>query len=152
MLTSGSRLGPYEITAQIGTGGMGEVYRATDTNLKRAVAIKVLPKHLAEDPELEQRFVREATSLAALSHPHICPVFDLGTHGEVDFIVMEYLDGETLEQRLEKGALPLDQALQIGIQIAVALATAHRAGIVHRDLKPTMSDQPTSWPTKPISN
>ncbi len=136
MLLPGTRLGAYEITVQIGAGGMGEVYRARDTRLDRDVAIKVLPDHLAADPQLKQRLEREARSLAALSHPHICPVFDLGTYSEVDFVVMECLEGETLEHRLTKGALPLNAALQIAIQIADALAAAHRAGIVHRDLKP----------------
>ena len=115
---------------------MGEVYKARDTRLDRTVAIKVLPEHVASDPELKQRFEREAKTLAALSHPHICPVFDVGSQGGLGFLVMECLEGETLEQRLKKGALPLDQALQMGIQIADALAVAHRAGIVHRDLKP----------------
>jgi serine/threonine-protein kinase len=135
-LVIGSRLGPYEITAPIGSGGMGEVYKARDTRLDRTVAIKVLPEHVASDPELKLRFEREAKTLAALSHPHICPVFDVGTQDGIDFLVMEYLEGEALEQRLKKGALPLDQALKNGIQIANALAAAHRAGIVHRDLKP----------------
>jgi Tol biopolymer transport system component len=115
---------------------MGEVYRATDTRLDRTVAVKVLPQHVAADPELKQRFEREAKTLAALSHPHICPIHDVGSQDGIDFLVMEYLEGETLEQRLKKGALPLDQALQVAIQIADALAVAHRAGIVHRDLKP----------------
>jgi Tol biopolymer transport system component len=136
ILVSGSRLGPYEILAPLGQGGMGEVYRATDGRLNRTVAIKVLPEHVASEPELRLRFEREAKTLAALTHPHICPVFDVGTQDGVDYLVMEYLEGETLEQRLEKGALPLDQALRIGIHIADALAAAHRAGIVHRDLKP----------------
>jgi len=135
-LAPGTRLGPYAVTAQIGAGGMGEVYRATDTRLDRTVAVKVLPKHVASDRELKQRFEREAKTLAALSHPHICPVFDVGQQDEIDFLVMEYLEGETLAQRLTKGALPLNDALQIGIQIADALATAHRAGVIHRDLKP----------------
>jgi serine/threonine protein kinase len=122
---------------------MGEVYKATDTRLDRTVAIKVLPEHVASDPELRQRFEREAKALAALSHPHICPVFDVGSQAPstgsgqaVDFLVMEYLEGETLAQRLAKGALPLDQALEVAIQIADALDKAHRKGIVHRDLKP----------------
>jgi eukaryotic-like serine/threonine-protein kinase len=136
MIAPGTRLGPYAITAGIGAGGMGEVYKATDTRLDRTVAVKVLPEHVASDAELKQRFEREAKTLAALSHPYICPVFDVGTQNGIAFLVMEYLEGETLEQRLKKGALPLDHALQIGIQVADALATAHRAGIVHRDLKP----------------
>ena len=115
---------------------MGEVYKARDTRLDRTVAIKVLPEHVATDPDLKQRFEREARTVAALNHPHICTLFDIGREGETDFLVMEYLDGETLAQRLEKGALPLDQALQIAIQIADALDKAHRQGIVHRDLKP----------------
>ena len=135
-LTPGTRLGPYAITASIGAGGMGEVYKATDTRLDRTVAIKVLPEHVASDPDLKQRFEREAKTLAALSHPHICHIHDVGSQDGIDFLVMEYLEGETLEQRLKKGALPLDQALQVAIQIADALAAAHRAGIVHRDLKP----------------
>src|SRR5262245_58115858 len=135
-LGPGTRLGPYEVVSAIGAGGMGEVYKATDTRLDRAVAIKVLPEHVAADPALKQRFEREAKTLAALSHPHICPVFDVGSQNGIDFLVMEYLEGETLEQRLKKGAMPLDQALQLGTQIADALAASHRAGIVHRDLKP----------------
>src|SRR5262245_27325127 len=105
---------------------MGEIYKATDTRLHRTVAVKDLPDHVASNPDLKQRFEREAGALAALSHPHICPVFDVGSQGEVDFLVMEYLEGETLERRLKSGALPLDQALQIGIQIADALTAAHR--------------------------
>ena len=136
MIASGTRLGPYTITAPIGAGGMGEVYKATDTRLDRTVAIKVLPEHVASDTDLKQRFEREAKTLAALSHPHICPVFDVGSQDGIAFLVMEHLEGETLEQRLKKGALPLNQALQVGIQIADALAAAHRAGVVHRDLKP----------------
>jgi serine/threonine protein kinase len=115
---------------------MGEVYRAQDTRLDRTVAIKVLPQHVAADPELKQRFEREAKTLAALSHPHICPVFDVGRQDGVDFLVMEYLEGETLAHRLTKGALPLDQALTCSIAVADALDKAHRTGIVHRDLKP----------------
>ena len=115
---------------------MGEVYRARDTRLDRTVAIKVLPEHVAADSQSKQRFEREAKTLAALSHPHICPVFDVGSQGGIDFLVMEHLEGETLEQRLKRGAPPLPQALQIVTQIAEALAAAHRAGIVHRDLKP----------------
>src|SRR5687768_463233 len=135
-LVPGTRLGPYEVIAPIGVGGMGEVYKATDTRLDRTVAIKVLPEHVAADPDLKQRFEREAKTLAALSHPHICPIHDVGNQNGIDFLVMEHLDGETLEQRLKKGALPLDQALHVGIQIADALSAAHRVGVVHRDLKP----------------
>ena len=135
-LTSGTSLGPYQIEAPLGAGGMGEVYKARDTRLDRTVAIKVLPEHVAADPDLKQRFEREARTVAALNHPHICTLHDIGSQDGVDFLVMEYLDGETLAQRLEKGALPLDQALQIAIEIADALDKAHRQGIVHRDLKP----------------
>ena len=116
-LSPGTRLGPYVIAAPIGAGGMGEVYKATDTRLDRTVAIKVLPAHVASDLGLKQRFEREAKTLAALSHSHICPVFDIGSQNGIDFLVMEYLEGETLEQRLKKGALPLDQALQILIRL-----------------------------------
>ncbi len=143
-LAPGTRLGPYESsTASSVPAAWARSTRPLDTRLDRTVAIKVLPEHVASDPELKQRFEREAKTLAALSHPHICPVFDVGSQNPstgsgqaVDFLVMECLEGETLEQRLKKGALPLDQALQMGIQIADALAVAHRAGIVHRDLKP----------------
>ena len=135
-LASGTSLGPYQIEAPLGAGGMGEVYKARDTRLDRTVAIKVLPEHVAQDPDLKQRFEREAKTVAALSHPHICPVFDVGEQDGVNFLVMEYLEGETLAQRLKKGALPLDQALTVAIEIADALDKAHRQGIVHRDLKP----------------
>jgi Tol biopolymer transport system component/predicted Ser/Thr protein kinase len=135
-LAAGVRLGPYDIQSAIGAGGMGEVYSARDTRLDRVVAVKVLPAHVASDPDLKQRFEREAKTLAALSHPHICPVYDVGQQDGIDFLVMEYLDGQTLATRLEKGALPLDQALQYAIQIADALDKAHRKAIVHRDLKP----------------
>jgi serine/threonine protein kinase/Tol biopolymer transport system component len=135
-LTTGTRLGPYEIQSPLGAGGMGEVYKARDTRLDRTVAIKVLPEHVATDPELRQRFEREAKTLAALSHPHICLIHDVGSEQGVDYLVMEHLEGETLAQRLSRGALPLDQALQVAIQIADALDKAHRKGIVHRDLKP----------------
>ncbi len=121
-LQRGTRLGPYAIESPIGAGGMGEVYKATDTRLERTVAIKVLPAHVASDPERKSRFEREAKTVAALSHPHICPVFDVGREGETDFLVMEYLEGETLADRLGKGALPLDQALRYAIEIADALA------------------------------
>ncbi len=135
-LIAGARLGPYEIQSPLGAGGMGEVYRARDTRLDRTVAIKVLPSHVATDPNLKQRFEREAKTLAALSHPHICPVFDVGQHNGIDFLVMEYLEGETLADRLVKGPLPIDQALRYATEIADALDKAHRKGIVHRDLKP----------------
>ena len=135
-LEAGKVLGPYEILSPIGAGGMGEVYKARDTRLERIVAIKVLPEHVASDPDLKQRFEREARTVAALNHPHICTLHDIGSQDGIDFLVMEYLDGQTLAERLERGALPLDQALQIAIDIADALDKAHRQGIVHRDLKP----------------
>ena len=160
-LERGTKLGPYQIESPIGAGGMGEVYKATDTRLERTVAIKVLPAHVASDPERKSRFEREAKTVAALSHPRICPVFDVGfeipspprgegqgefevpspLRGEgqgegdtspIDFLVMEYmeyLEGETLAERLQKGALPLDQALPYAIEIADALDKAHRQGV-----------------------
>src|SRR6267142_3057268 len=117
-LGPGTRLGPYEILSAIGAGGMGEVYRARDTRLDRTVAIKVLPSHVSSDPALRERFEREARTVAALNHPHICTLHDVGRQDGVDFLVMEYLDGDTLAARLAKGSLPLDQALSIAIQIA----------------------------------
>ena len=135
-LQSGTALGPYEILSPIGAGGMGEVYKARDTRLDRTVAIKVLPEHVAADPDLKQRFEREAKTISSLNHPHICTLYDIGCQDGIDFLVMEYLEGDTLAQRLEKGALPLDQALTVAIEIADALDKAHRQGITHRDLKP----------------
>ena len=135
-LAPGVRLGPYEVRSLIGMGGMGEVYKARDTRLDRTVAIKVLSAHVALDPDLRQRFGREARAISALNHPHICSLYDIGQQDDIDFLVMEYLEGQTLAKRLEKGALALDQALQYAIQIADALDKAHRKGIVHRDLKP----------------
>ncbi|HXZ26358.1 MAG TPA: serine/threonine-protein kinase, partial [Terriglobales bacterium] len=135
-LTSGQKLGPYEILSAAGAGGMGEVYRARDTRLERTVAIKILPAHLADDAGLRQRLDREAKAVATLSHPNICTLYDVGHQAGVDFLVMEYLEGETLDQRLQKGPLPPEQLLPIAIQIADALERAHRQGIVHRDLKP----------------
>jgi serine/threonine protein kinase len=132
----GARLGPYEILSAIGAGGMGEVYKARDTRLDRTVAIKVLPESLSSDPQFRERFDREARAISQLDHPHICTLYDVGQQDGTSFLVMQYLEGETLEARLKKGALPLDQALQVAIQIADALDKAHRAGIVHRDLKP----------------
>jgi serine/threonine protein kinase len=136
MLTSGLRLGPYEIISLLGSGGMGEVYRARDTRLNRLVAVKVLPPHLAGDPQFRQRFEHEARAISALDHPHICALYDVGEEQGRSYLVMQLLEGETLETRLKKGRLPLDQALQYAIQTADALDKAHRAGIVHRDLKP----------------
>ena len=135
-LSSGTRLGPYEILAPIGAGGMGEVYRAKDTRLERTVAVKVLPSHLAASPESRQRFEREAKTISQLSHPHICALYDVGRDGETEFLVMELLEGETLSERLAKGPLPLESTLRYGTEIADALDKAHRQGIVHRDLKP----------------
>jgi Tol biopolymer transport system component len=135
-LVTGVHLGPYEILAPLGAGGMGEVYRARDTRLDRTVAIKVLPEQMAADPESRQRFEREARAVSALNHPHICVLHDIGHQDGIDFLVMEYLEGETLAVRLAKGPLLLAQALDYAIQIAGALAAAHRRGISHRDLKP----------------
>jgi eukaryotic-like serine/threonine-protein kinase len=132
----GKRLGPYEILSAIGAGGMGEVYKARDTRLDRIVAVKVLPAHLADRAELRERFEREAKTIASLNHPHICTLYDTGHQDEIDFLVMEYLEGETLAQRLMKGSLPIDLVLQYAIEIADALDKAHRKGITHRDLKP----------------
>ena len=135
-LAPATRLGPYEILQPIGAGGMGEVYRARDTRLERLVAVKILPPHLSSDPVRKQRFEREAKTISSLNHPHICTLYDVGQQDGVDFIVMECVEGETLSKRLEKGALPLEQILKFGAQIADALDKAHRAGIAHRDLKP----------------
>ncbi|HSE62518.1 MAG TPA: protein kinase [Thermoanaerobaculia bacterium] len=135
-LAAGSRLGPYEIVSTLGAGGMGEVYKARDTRLERTVAIKVLASHLVSSADVRQRFEREAKTISQLSHPHICAVHDVGRQGETEYLVMEYLEGETLAERLQSGALPLEQTLRYGIQIADALDKAHRQGIVHRDLKP----------------
>jgi Tol biopolymer transport system component len=144
-LIAGSRLGPYEIVEQVGAGGMGEVYKATDTRLDRSVAIKVLPDHWADNPDMKQRFEREAQTIASLNHPNICVLHDIGRQdpsagseqAAIDYLVLEYLEGETLGRRLERGALGVDEALKIGIAIADALDKAHRQGVVHRDLKPS---------------
>src|ERR1700682_1534280 len=135
-LNSGTRLGPHEILSAIGAGGMGEVYRARDTRLDRIVAIKVLQTHLADRSELRASFEREARTIASLNHPHICTLHDIGQQDRIDYLVMEYLEGETLAQRLAKGPLPLEQVLQYAIEIADALDKAHRNGVTHRDLKP----------------
>jgi serine/threonine protein kinase/Tol biopolymer transport system component len=132
----GRRLGPYEILSAIGAGGMGEVYKARDTRLDRIVAIKVLPAHLADRAELRERFEREAKTIASLNHPHICVLHDIGQQDGIDYLVMEYLEGETLAQRLLKGPLPLEQVLQFAVEISDALDKAHRKGVTHRDLKP----------------
>jgi Tol biopolymer transport system component/tRNA A-37 threonylcarbamoyl transferase component Bud32 len=135
-LTAGTKLGPYEILAPIGAGGMGEVYKARDARLERTVAVKVLPPHLSSNPELRQRFEREAKTISQISHPHICALYDVNREGETEYLVMEYLEGETLADRLGRGPLPAEQLLRYGIEIADALDKAHRQGIVHRDLKP----------------
>ncbi len=135
-LNPGHRLGPYEIIEPIGAGGMGEVYRATDTRLDRSVAIKILPTHLSANPELRQRFDREARAISSLTHPHICALYDVGHEDGTDFLVMEYLEGMTLADKVAGGPLPLEDVLRIGRQMAEALAAAHRSGVVHRDLKP----------------
>jgi serine/threonine protein kinase len=127
-LIPGTRLGRYEITAQIGEGGMGEVYRARDTRLDRLVAIKVLPEALAADPQFRDRFEREARAISSLNHPHICTLYDVGHQEGTDYLVMEHLEGETIGQRLEIGAHPLNQAIRCAIEIADALDKAHRQG------------------------
>src|SRR5262245_38711895 len=134
--TPGTRLGPYEILAAIGAGGMGEVYRATDTNLGRQVAIKVLPEAFAQDPERVARFEREAKTLASLNHPNIAIIHGLEKSQGTYALVMELVDGEDLSQRIARGPIPIDEALPIAKQIAEALEAAHGQGIIHRDLKP----------------
>jgi eukaryotic-like serine/threonine-protein kinase len=136
-LAARTKLGPYEIISPIGAGGMGEVYRARDTRLDRCVAIKILPSHFSCSPELKSRFEREARTLSSVSHPHICHLYDVGSQSGVEFLVMELLEGETLEARLNKGPLALNEVLKIGMEITDALAKAHRLGLVHRDLKPS---------------
>src|SRR5215469_15214576 len=135
-LTSGTKLGPYEIIAPLGAGGMGEVYRARDNRLDRIVAVKILPTHFSSDPARKLRFEREAKTVSALNHPNICSLFDVGSQEGIDFLVMECIEGESLAQRLARGAQPFDQVLTLGTQIADALDKAHRRGVVHRDLKP----------------
>jgi serine/threonine protein kinase/Tol biopolymer transport system component len=135
-IAEGSQLGPFRILGQIGAGGMGEVYRAQDTRLNRIVAIKVLPADLSQHPDARARLEREARAVSSLNHPHICTLYDIGSHDGIDYLVMEYLEGETLAARLDKSALSLEQALATAIQIADALQAAHRMGLTHRDLKP----------------
>jgi len=135
-LPSGVRLGPYEIVHALGAGGMGEVYKARDTRLARTVAIKVLPHQLSADPEKRQRFEREARAVSSLNHPHICTLYDVGHQDGTDYLVMEYLEGETLARRIEKGPLPMTELLRIASEIADALDKAHHQGVIHRDLKP----------------
>jgi serine/threonine protein kinase len=127
-IASGTQLGAYEIFAPLGAGGMGEVYRARDTRLERTVAIKILPSQVSKDPVRKQRFEREAKTISSLNHPHICTLHDIGSQEGVDYLVMECMEGETLAKRLEKGALPAEQVLKFGAQIADALDKAHRAG------------------------
>ncbi|HEY0593086.1 MAG TPA: serine/threonine-protein kinase, partial [Thermoanaerobaculia bacterium] len=133
---AGTSFGPYRLVEPIGAGGMGEVYKATDMRLERSVAIKVLPPHLSANVQLRERFEREARAISAISHPNICTLYDIGRENGNDYLVMEYLEGETLADRLAKGPLPIEQALRYGIEIAEALEKAHRSGIIHRDLKP----------------
>src|ERR1035438_699770 len=135
-LSPGTKLGPYEILAPIGAGGMGEVYKARDTRLDCTIAIKVLPEYIARREDLRARFEREARAVASLSHPNICVLHDIGCQDGTGYMVMEYMEGETLAAHIEKGALPLDQALKLATQIADALDRAHRAGVTHRDVKP----------------
>src|SRR5262249_36919614 len=135
-ISPGTKLGPYEIVSPLGAGGMGEVYRARDTRLDRTVAIKVLASHLSSSPELKQRMEREARAISSLNHPHICHLYDIGSQNGTDYLVMEFLEGETLAERLRRGALLLSEVLKIGVTVAEALAAGHRQGIVHRDLKP----------------
>ncbi|HEX7706142.1 MAG TPA: serine/threonine-protein kinase, partial [Thermoanaerobaculia bacterium] len=136
MIAPGTQLGSYRVEDLIGQGGMGQVYRATDTRLDRTVAIKVLPSHLSSSPALRERFEREARAISSLSHPHICTLYDVGNEDGTEYLVMEYVEGESLADRLTRGPLPLDQVLRNGSEIAEALAAAHKRGIVHRDLKP----------------
>src|SRR3984893_18582708 len=135
-LALGTKLGPYEITALLGAGGMGEVYRARDKRLERTVAIKILPAQFSADPVRRQRFEREAKTICSLNHPHVCVLYDIGHQDGMDYLVMECVEGETLAKRLEKGPLPLDQILKYGAQIADGLDKAHCSSVVHRDLKP----------------
>jgi serine/threonine protein kinase/Tol biopolymer transport system component len=135
-LTSGTKLGPYEIQSPLGAGGMGEVYLAKDTRLDRTVAVKILPSHLSDNPEARQRFDREARAISSLNHPNICTLHDVGHQDGIDFLVMEFLEGETLADRLAKGPLPTEQVLRYGIEICEGLERAHKSGVVHRDLKP----------------
>lgn len=136
-LSAGTRLGPYEIVGAVGAGGMGEVYRARDTRLKREVAVKVLSRALTSSEIARERFQREARTIAALHHPHICAIYDVGeTLDHQAFIVMEFLQGETLETRLRKGPIDIPALLETAIALAAALAAAHTAGIIHRDIKP----------------
>ena len=135
-LATGTRLGPYEIVAQVGAGGMGEVYSARDTRLDRVVAIKVLPLHRSDQADARERFEREGRAIAALNHPHICQLYDVGTEGAINYLVLEFLQGETLAVRLVRGPFTLSELLRCALEVTDALDTAHRRGIIHRDLKP----------------
>src|ERR1700730_2908256 len=135
-LVTGTRLGPYEIAILLGAGGMGEVYSARDTRLDRIVAIKILPPHRSDQADARERFEREARAIASLNHPHICQLYDVGIQDTIDYLVLEYLEGETLADRLSRGPLPLPELLRYAIEVSDALDAAHRRGIVHRDLKP----------------
>ena len=136
VLAAGDMLGPYEILGLIGAGGMGEVYRATDTRLHRVVAIKVLPFDKVADPERKRRFLQEARAASALNHPNIVTLHDIANHGGLDFLVMEYVEGKSLDKLITSKGLPLAEVISYSSQIASALAAAHAAGIVHRDIKP----------------
>src|SRR3989442_11967871 len=135
-LTAGTKLGPYEILAMLGAGGMGEVYRALDPRLDRTVAVKVLASHLSSSPELKQRMEREAKAISSLNHRHICHLYDIGSQDGTAYMAMEFLEGETLAERLRKGAMTLNQIFKTGIAVAEALAGGDRQGIVARGLKP----------------
>ena len=133
-LVPGTRLGPYEVLAPLGAGGMGEVHRARDTRLDRTVAVKILPPRFADDPEAKQRFDREARAISSLNHPNICTLYDVGHQDGIDYLVMEFLEGQTLGDRLMKGPLPLDQVLKYGIEICEGLEKAHKTGVTHREI------------------
>jgi serine/threonine protein kinase len=147
MLSPGTQLGPYEILAHLGSGGMGTVYQALDTRLDRMVAVKLMLPHFADHPEFLRRFKREARAISGLSHPHICTLYDVGYQNGLSYLVMEYLDGKTLGHQLRKGRLEFDEVLRYAIQIASALNEAHNRGIVHRDIKPG-NVMLTIWGTK----
>src|SRR5271165_6976070 len=136
-LIPGTKFGPYEIQSLLGAGGMGEVYRALDARLQRTVAVKILPAHLSSNPDSHARFAQEAKSISALQHPNICVIHDIGSQDGIDYMVMEYVAGQTLDKLIPPGGLATDQAIRYATQVADALARAHAVGIVHRDLKPT---------------
>ena len=155
-LAPGTKLGPYEMLAPLGAGGMGEVYRARDARLERSVTIKILPAEFSTDPVRKQRFEREAKTISSLNHPHICTLHDVGNQDGISYLVMECVEGETLAKRLEKGPLPLEQVHKYGMQIADALDKAHRSGVVHRDLKPgnimiTATGATAAVPSSPVT-